>query len=111
MTTQVLSLKLEGQGLLLRLQDAGVALKRCNFQGIAALHIATTFVTLNLCRCQLFLRGLKLLLIDQDVVIELAHLQCNSVLCLIELSLGDKNILFGRKVGLVNAKQLSEWLF
>jgi len=44
--------------------------------------------------------------IDQNVVIELPHLQSDGILCLIELSLRDQNILFGSNIRLVDTKQL-----
>jgi len=49
-------------------------------------------------------------LIDQYVVVELADLQRNLILGLIELSLGNKKILLCCNIRLVNAKQLCKRL-
>ena len=50
------------------------------------------------------------MLVDQYVVVELADLQCNSILSLIELCLSDEQILFCGNVRLVDAEKLSERL-
>jgi hypothetical protein len=50
------------------------------------------------------------LLVDQYVVVMLADLQCDNILGLIELCLGDEQILFCSNVRLVDAKQLDKRL-
>src|SRR5882757_7486715 len=110
LTPKIGSLQTQSEALMLRLQNGSFALKSRYFKGVAPCYVPPVLLILDLGCGQLVLRCLQLLLVDQYVVVELTDLQCNRILGLIELCLGDEQILFCGNVRLVDAKQLSKRL-